>query len=125
MFTASAMLAAGLGAQPRGAAAKARLAFLGAGTADPISQRNTVEPLRQGLRELGYIEGQTLTIDFRWAEARYERLPGLLDELLRLDPDVLVASGPRPAMVARSAVKTLPIVAVAVDDPVQMGLVDS
>ena len=125
MATALAGLAAGLGAQPRGPVAKARLGFLGAGIADPISLRTTVEPLRQGLRELGHVEGQNLAIDFRWAQAQYERLPGLLDELLRLDPDVLVASGPRPALVARDAVKTLPIVAVAVDDPVQMGLVAS
>jgi len=102
--------------------AKARVGFLAAGNSEPISIRTTIEPFRQGLRELGHVEGHNLTIDFRFAEGRYERLPGLLDELLRLDPDVLLTSGPRPTMVARDATKTVPIVAAAVDDPVQMGL---
>ena len=125
MAAALAGLAAGLGAQPRAPAGKARVGFLGAGIADPISLRTTVEPFRQVLRELGHVEGQNLAIDLRWAHGRYERLPGLLDELLQLGPDVLVASGPRPALVAKDATKTLPIVAVAVDDPLQMGLVAS
>lgn len=112
-------------AQPRAAAGGARLGFLAGATPDPITVRTQVEPLRQGLRELGHVEGRNLSIESRWAGGRYERLPGLLDELLRLDPDVLIASGPRPAMVAKQMVKTLPVVAVGVDDPVQMGLVES
>ena len=111
-----------LGAQPRAQGSKARVAFLAGGNMEPISVRTTIEPFRQGLRELGHIEGRNLTIDFRFAEGRYERLPGMLDELLRLDPDVLLTSGPRPTLVARDAVKTVPIVAVAIDDPVQMGI---
>lgn len=110
-------------AQP--AARKVRIAFLGGSSPDPATQRYQIEPLRQGLRALGWIEGQNLTIDFRWAEGKYERLPGLLQELIRLEPDLLVTAGPRPAMLAKEAVKTLPVVAVAVDDPVEMGLAQS
>lgn len=111
-------------AQLQPAARKVRIAYLGGSTPDPVSLRNLVEPLRQGLRELGHVEGHNLTIDFRWAEGKYERLPGLLDELVRLEPDVLVTAGPRPAMLVKDAVKKLPVV-VAVDDPVQMGLIAS
>jgi putative tryptophan/tyrosine transport system substrate-binding protein len=78
------------------------------------------------LRELGWIEGQNLApIELRYAEGKDERIPALLDELLRLDLDVLVTTSPRPALLAKEATKTLPIVAIAVDDPVQMGLVAS
>ncbi|GAA4338221.1 ABC transporter substrate-binding protein [Variovorax defluvii] len=125
MATALAALAMGPGAQPRAAAPMSRLGFLGPGTGDPISLRTIIEPLRQGLRDLGYVEERNLVIDVRWADARYERLPGLLDELLKLGPDVLMTSEAAPAMAARDAVKTLPIVAVAVDDPVGMGLAQS
>ncbi len=101
---------------------KARLGYLGGIVPDPGALQTMFEPLRQGLRELGYIEGQNLTIDTRWAEGKPERLPALLAELIALAPDVLIAAGPRPAMVARDATQTVPVVAVAVDDPVVMGL---
>ena len=91
-----------------------------------VTLRNQVDPFRQGLRELGWSEGQNLApIEFRWAEGKHERFPALLDELLRLDLDLLVTISPRPAMLAKEATKTLPIVALAVDDPVTMGLVAS
>lgn len=126
LFGAGLALATGRGialAQP--AARKARIAYLGGSSPDPPTQRYQIEPLREGLRALGWIEGQNLKIDFRWAEGRYERLPGLLQDLIQLEPDVLVTAGPRPALLARDAVKTLPVVAVAVDDPVEMGLAQS
>jgi putative ABC transport system substrate-binding protein len=108
-------------AQP--AARKVRIGFLSGSMPDPATLRSQVEPLRQGLRELGWVEGQNLApIEFRWAEGKLERLPVLLDELLRLDLDLLVTTSPRPAMLAKEATKTLPIVALAIDDPVQMGL---
>jgi len=110
-------------AQP--AARKVRIGFLGS-SADPVTLRAQVEPFRQGLGELGWTEGQNLApIEFRWSEGRYERFPALLDELLRLDLELLVTAGPRPAMLAKEATKTLPIVAIAVDDPVEMGLAAS
>ena len=125
IVTALAALAAPLAAQAQPAARKVRIAFLGGTSPDPATQRYQIEPIRQGLRQLGWVEGQNLTIDFRWAEGKYERLPGLLEDLIRLDPDLLVTSGPRPAMLAKDAVKTLPVVVVAVDYPLQMGLIAS
>lgn len=115
-------LAARAGAQPR-AAGKARLGVLSASTPDPITLRTQIEPLRRGLRELGHVEGRNLSIDLRWAEGKFDRLPALLDELLRLEIDVLITTSPRPALIAKEAVKTLPIIAVGVDDPVRSGLV--
>ncbi len=78
-------------------------------------------------RKPRWIEGQNLApIEFRWAEGKLERLPALLGEPLRLDLDLLVTTSPRPAMLAKEAApKTLPIVALAVDDPLQMGLAAS
>ena len=105
-------------AQPR----KARVGFLGGTAPDPNVQRNMIEPFRQTLRELGHEEGRNLTIEFRWAEGKPERLPALAAELLALGLDVLVTMGPRPARVAKEATSTVPVVAAAVDDPVLMGL---
>lgn len=111
-------------AQP--VARKARIGWLSAATPEPATLRMQVESFRQGLRALGWTEGQNLAaIEFRWAEGKFERLPALLDELLRLDLDVLVTTSPRPAILAKDATKTIPIVALAVDDPVQMGLAAS
>jgi len=106
---------------------RARIAVLGGsvGMADPAIMRSMVEPLRRGLRDLGWIEGRNLDIEWRFAEGQPERLPALLAESMAAKPDVLVAIGPRPALLAKDATRTLPIVAVPVDDPVQMGLADS
>ncbi len=106
---------------------RARIAVLGGsvGMSDPATMRSMVEPLRKGLRELGWIEGRNLDIEWRFAEGKPERLPALLAESLTFAPDVLVAIGPRPALLAKDATRTLPIVAVPVDDPVQMGLAES
>lgn len=111
-------------AQP--VARKFRIGFLGSSPPEPAVLRSQAEPFRLGLRELGWTEGQNLApIEFRWAEGKYERFPALLDELLRLDLNLLVTVSPRPAMLAKEATKTLPIVALAVDDPVAMGLIAS
>ena len=106
---------------------KARIGFLGGGLglSDPGNQRYVFGPFLQGLRELGYVEGRNLIIDWRVAEGHLERLPALLAELLALSPDVLVTSGLRPALTAKEATRTVPIVAIAVDDPVVLGLAAS
>ncbi|MGK6308264.1 ABC transporter substrate-binding protein [Variovorax sp. DT-64] len=122
IVAALAAFAAASGAQPRGAG-KARLGILSASTPDPITMRAQIEPLRRGLRELGHVEGRNLSIDMRWAEGKFDRLPALLDELLRLDIDILMTTSPRPALLAKEKVKTLPVIAVGVDDPVKSGLV--
>ena len=82
-------------------------------------------PFRQGLRELGYVEGQNLIIECRGAPGAADRLPGLAAELVRLKVDVLVAAGTRSALAAKQATKTIPIVMVYVGDPVGSGLVTS
>ena len=115
---------ASLRAQPQ---RPARIGVLGGspGPASPSTQRVFVEPLRAGLRERGWIEGRNLGIDWRFAEGRPERLPALLAELIALSPDVLVTIGPRPTLLAKEAAGKLPVVALAIDDPVDMGLVAS
>lgn len=106
---------------------QAHVAVLGgsAGLADPGTRRNIIEPLRDGLRALGWVEGRNLAIEWRFAEGMPERLPALLAEALAASPEVLVTIGPRPALLARDATKTLPVVAVWVDNPVSMGLAAS
>ena len=101
---------------------KARIGFLTEPSLDHVVQRAIFEPFRQGLRELGYVEGQNIVIEFRSADGKYERLRELADELLQLQLDVLVAAWPAPALVAKSATRTVPVVAVGVDNPVDMGL---
>jgi putative ABC transport system substrate-binding protein len=115
-----ALLASPLQAQVTGR--KARIGFLAEPSLDHFMQRAVIEPFRQGLREHGYVEGQNIVIEFRWAHGRHERLPELANELLRLDLDVLVAVFPAPALAAKNATRTVPVVAAAVDNPIDMGL---
>jgi putative ABC transport system substrate-binding protein len=84
-----------------------------------------VEAFRNGLRDLGWVEGQNLVIEWRWAEGKVERLPALAAELVRLTVDVLVASAAPPSLVAKQATSTIPIVSVYTLDPVALGLVAS
>jgi len=104
-------------------ARKARIGFLGGITPDASTQRIALDPFRQVLRELGYVEGQNLEILFRWADGQPDRLPGLAAELVRLEPDVIVTMGPGPAFAAKRATTTVPVVAAVVDTPVETGLV--
>jgi putative ABC transport system substrate-binding protein len=83
-----------------------------------------VEAMRQGFRDLGYVEGQNIFIEYRWAEGRYDRLPALAAELIRLQPDVLVTSGPG-TRVLKEATTTIPIVMAVGGDAVASGLVAS
>ena len=83
------------------------------------------EAFRQGLRDLGYVEGQNLTIESRFAEGQLERLPELAAELVRLPVDILVTAGENAARVAQQATHTIPIVLAAGQDPVGLGLVAS
>jgi putative ABC transport system substrate-binding protein len=85
-----------------------------------------IEAVRQGLRNLGYVEGQNLIIEFRYAEGKIERLSELADELVRLKVDVIVVTGSTPgALAAKNATKKIPIVFLGTTNPVTTGLVDS
>ena len=94
-----------------------------------LSLRSGIEPREEaflkGLRELGYIEGQNLVIDWRFAKGREDRLPELAAELVRLKVDVIIAAGGQASQVAKRATTTIPIVIGQVGDPVQQGLVAS
>lgn len=98
------------------------IAFLGGVSPDPATQRTMIDPFEQGLRALGWAPGQELDIEYRWAGGQPERLPALLAELLKLEPTLLVAAGPRPLIVARDAGVALPVLALHVDDPVTLGV---
>jgi putative ABC transport system substrate-binding protein len=84
-----------------------------------------LEALRQGLRELGYLEGKNIALEVRWAEGRTERLPELVAELVRLPVDVMVVEGTLAGLAAKKATRTIPIVMAPVGDPVGSGVVPS
>jgi putative tryptophan/tyrosine transport system substrate-binding protein len=87
--------------------------------------RDFLEAFRQGLRELQWIEGQNVVFDYRFAEGRFDRLPELAAELVRLGIDVIVASPTPPAVAAKNSTASIPIVMVNAGDPVGVGLVAS
>jgi len=95
------------------------------GTGDTTNQGPYVEALRQGLLKLGYIEGKHFTIEFRGAEGKLDQVPNLVNELVQLKVDVLIAPLPSAIRAAKQATKTIPIVMVAGIDPVAAGIVDS
>src|SRR4029453_2552440 len=84
-----------------------------------------IEGLRQGLRELGYVEGQNLTLEVRSAEGRRERLDDLVAELVRLPVDLIVAHTTIVVVAAKRAPTMLPIVAAVISDPIEVGIVES
>jgi ABC-type uncharacterized transport system substrate-binding protein len=84
-----------------------------------------IDAFRQGLRELGWIEGQNIAVEYRWAAGRQDQLPALVAELVRLRVDVIVTSSTPAAQAAKQATTTIPIVATFVADPVGSGLVAS
>ena len=100
-----------------------RIGYLAAGSA--IASQLPVEAFREGLRELGLVEGQNIVIDYRFAEGRFDRLPDLAAELVRLRVDVIMAGPTPPAVAAKNATGTIPIVMAGVGDPVELGLIAS
>jgi putative ABC transport system substrate-binding protein len=114
--------AAAAGAQPTDKVY--RVGYLATGAAN--SNPHLAQAFRDGLRELGWVEGQNLVIDYRFAENRRDRLPDLAAELVRNKVDVIVAPGGTPPVVAaREATRTIPIVMMGVGDPVSLGLITS
>ena len=116
-------LAAPLAAFAQQSAKIYRIGFLGAASASGYASQ--VEALRAGLRDLGYVEGKNIVIEFRWAEGKYERLPDLAAELASLNVDVIVCHATPGILAAKRATAKIPIVmAVAADAPAA-GLVES
>jgi putative ABC transport system substrate-binding protein len=101
----------------------ARIGFLTAVSQTGIS--HLAEAFLQGLRDLGYVEGQNISIEYRWADGNFERLPALAAELVRLKVDVIVATVTQASLAAKDATATIPIVMVAVGSPVEARLVAS
>jgi len=122
---AGGLLAAPLAAEGQPAGKIPRIGFLS--PSSPSDSRNLLRlgALQEGLRELGYVEGQNLSIESRWAEGKYERLPGLAAELVRLKVDVIVTYAPPAIQAAKEATATIPIVMGGVIDPVATGFVAS
>lgn len=102
-----------------------RVGFLLPLSLSDLRGQRFLQAFRQGLRELGYVEGQNIAIELRSAEGQCDRLPGLAAELVRLKVNVIVAGGPPAIQAAKPATETIPIVMAAVADPVAAGFVAS
>lgn len=100
-----------------------RIGFLASGF--PSGTSSSLEVLRKSLGEMGYVEGRDVAIEYRWAEGRQDRLPGLANELVRIKVEVILASGMSAVLAAKNATKIIPIVFVGAADPVAWGLVAS
>jgi putative ABC transport system substrate-binding protein len=118
----------GFGAAPRAAEAQQagkvyRIGYLSTPTRESVE--HGLQAFLRKLRELGWVEGQNLIIEYRWAEGNVERLPDLAAELVRRNVDVIVAPAGSAALAAKNATSSIPIVMIFPSDPVEMGLVAS
>ena len=100
-----------------------RIGFLGATSA--FTEKSRIEAFRQGLHELGYVEGENIVIEWRWAEGKFDRLPVLAAELVRLNVEVIVTGGSTSSGAAKEVTTTIPIVMAQTNDPVGSGFVAS
>src|SRR5213076_873388 len=119
---AGGLLLAPLGAAAQQAGKVYRIGFL---WDSPTVWPHALEAFRQGLRDLGWIEGQNIVIEYRWAEGRFDLLPKLMEELVRLKVDLIVAPTSIYTGAARQATSTIPIVFVSHADPIGSGHVAS
>jgi putative ABC transport system substrate-binding protein len=97
------------------------IGYLGAGS--PAGSASLLAIFRQGLAEVGYVEGRNVAIEYRYGEGRYDRLPSLVEELVRRKVAVIFANPSPAALAAKAATATIPIVFTAAEDPVKLGLV--
>src|SRR5437773_9872183 len=91
----------------------------------PSSDSTRIEAFRQGLRELAYVEGQSISIESRYAEGKLNRLPDLAEERVRLKVDIIVVGGSTATRAAKNVTKLIPIVMAHGSDPVELGFVTS
>jgi putative ABC transport system substrate-binding protein len=124
MLSGGAAIAPILAARPACAQPKPVVGFLNARS--PADSKHTVAAFHHGLAEYGFVDGQNVTVEFRWASGQYERLPALAAELVRLPVNVLTATGGAPsALAAKAATSVIPVVFGIGSDPVKAGLVAS
>jgi putative ABC transport system substrate-binding protein len=100
-----------------------RIGFLGNST--PALEANLVGPFRDGLRDLGYVEGKSIAIEYRWAEGDYTRFPTLIKELIAAKVAIIVTAGTPATLAVKKATTSIPVVMIAVGDPVGTGIVSS
>jgi ABC-type uncharacterized transport system substrate-binding protein len=122
---AGSLLVAPLAAEGPQAGSVARIGYLAFGPLESPETRVALDAFRQGLHERDYVEGQNIAIEYRSADGKIERFPGLATELARLKVDLIVAPNTPAARAAQQATTTIPIVASAMSDPVGDGLVAS
>lgn len=123
LILAMAIVGAPLGAEAQQAGKVPRIGFLGNTT--PVLEANLVGPFREGLRDLGYVDGQNIVIEYRWADGKYDRFPALIAELLAQKVDVVVTAGTPATLAVKKATTSVPLVMIAVGDPVGTGIVPS
>ena len=120
---AASVLAAPFAAPAQQAGRVYRIGYLSTPTRESVE--HGLEAFLRTLRELGWVDGQNLIIEYRWAEGNVERLPDLAAELVRRKVDVIVAPAGSAALAAKNATSSIPIVMIFPSDPVEMGLVAS
>src|SRR5690349_7019920 len=113
-------------AWPLAASAQSKISSIGfMGNSTAALEANLVDAFREGLHELGYEEGRNIVIEYRWADGKYDQFPTLVAELIAAKVDVIVTAGTPAALAVKKATTTVPLVMVAVGDPVGTGLVPS
>jgi putative ABC transport system substrate-binding protein len=117
------LVAAPLAAEAQTAGKLYRIVYLGNSSA--ALETDLVDSFRQGLRNLDYVEGRNIVIEYRWAEGRNDLFPALVAEAVRLKADVIVTSGTPATLAAKEATRTTPIVIAAMGDPISAGVVAS
>jgi putative ABC transport system substrate-binding protein len=125
LISVGALLAAPLAAEAQQTARMPRIGFLLSGGAGTSAANLSAEVLRQGLQELGYVEGRTAVIEWRWWEGNPERLREAVAEFVRLNLDVIVVGGSEATKTLKAATRSIPIVFIGPSYPVEEGLVES